>query len=445
MNRVTCSILLSLAVLTQPVLALEKKAPESKAAAPKRIATPGFQPAAEYIEMIQRTNDDKESIQVAVIPLMESTAKRIKEGAKDFRLHLILSAAYEKMGMEELAQSEAEIARSYGEECFKFAQEAFKKKVLSSDFELAMYYYPFVKSEFPDDASLAIVDSLILHKQGKQAEAEALLNSLKNSKDFGIATAIGSLKLEKGQYEKAIALFDKDLSIDPHYDPAIVGKAKALEDLGHYGESLAVILPVYLENMNRNEVAGIAARNYCRLGYFRLALYPALVSMAVARRDEQMQQAKRLVSLLWPKLRKAERQKVLQEVSQVLKLGFFGVRMHFALADVLQKSGFIDEAEQEYRAGLKGDPRHSKAYLHLGEIYQNNYHNGPGAIFNYVKYLHFGGRDPYIEQRVARLLDEDKRYKDIALRIKRKLHPLKNPGLNSNTAEPETKKNEQAS
>ena len=97
---------------------------------------------------------------------------------------------------------------------------------------------------------------------------------------------------------------------------------------------------------------------------------------------------------------------------------------HHSQSDALLQAGFISEAELQFRYGLKLQPAHGRAYLHLGEIYQNNYHDKRTALFCYLKYLCYSN-DPTIKARLVRLAVELERKRDIALRLKNYINRLR--------------------
>ena len=176
-------------------------------------------------------------------------------------------------------------------------------------------------------------------------------------------------------------------------------------------------MPFYLADPYRKNIAGLVSDAFCGLGLYKEALRPAIVSLAVARQEQEMQQAKERIWLIWPRVSASERKSEGEGIASVLDSTVWAARLHFALGDALQKSGFIPEAENQFWRGLKIQPDHDRAYLHLGEIYQNNYHKKTTAVLFYMKYLRYAD-DPVIKARLMRLSSEFARKRDIALRMK---------------------------
>lgn len=375
------------------------------------------------LEKIAAIPDSQRSFELMLLPAMQSWAQALKENPGSFKLHYLLARAYEKMGLEELAQAEILASEAAGTPFREFILACLRKYVLASDFISAMSYYQLAKKYFPDDAAVSITGAILLHSQGNFAEEEELLQAVlkRGKQDLGIATALASVRVVQGRYEEALKLFDRELLLSPDYQPALLGKAKTLERMARYGDCLKIAIPLYLEDTFRPELAQLVASSFSHLGLYRDALQPALVSLAVTADAEQLKQAKRLVVFIWSRLSPNVCRQQLAEVTRVLDKTVYGPRLYFALGDALQNSGFEPEAELQFRTGLKLDRFHARAYLHLAEIYQNYYHNRERAIFNYLRYLHYAGNDNEIQARLARLSAETQRRKDVALRLKRRL------------------------
>ena len=357
--------------------------------------------------------------------IMIQAASNIAAKPDDYRSHFILGKAYEKLGMEELASDEYKKAEESGEQFKEFVLNSLKSKVLASEFAEAMSYYPLAAKFYPKDAAVAITHAIQLHKQGKIEEEEKLLSELsaQGKQDLGVMSALAAIKLEKKQYENALELFDKDLAQNPQYQPAILGKALVLSLLGRHGSSLELALPLYRQGAWSNyELASLVANNFSQLGIYVQAYQPALVSLAVSRRQSELDSAKRRIIFVWKHLSPKQRADGLAEVSEVLNKTMFGPRLHFALGDVLQQADYTQEALAEFRNGLQLEPRHARAYLHIAEIYEKYFHNKSTAMLNYLKYMHYSGGDPLVELRLKRMSLESTRSHDIALRIKRKMY-----------------------
>jgi tetratricopeptide (TPR) repeat protein len=380
--------------------------------------------AIRTVERIQGLSEDPKVLDEQLTPLMEGIAKELKEKPNDYRLHFEMARAYERLGMNEMAADEDHAAESAGKDFAAFAVEALRRKVLASEWDFAMTYFPFAEKYFPKDASVAIIRAIQLGKRGDYAAEEKILQAVLESgqKELGILTVLGSLKAEHGHYREALALFDRDLAMAPQYEPALLGKATVLAKLGYFKQSLAISIPLYLVNPYRRNLAGLVSDSFCHLEQYKNALRPAAVSLAVAGSDSEMETAKKRIALIWPHVSPEERAVEIAGISAVLDSAVsWGARMHFALGDALLKAGFVPEAEVEFNHGLKLQPRHGRAFFHLGEIYQNYYHDNRPAIVYYLRYLSLSG-DPLVKARLARLGEESGRKGDIALRLKRNLH-----------------------
>ncbi len=374
------------------------------------------------IEQLNEMPADSQSLSNDLLPYMQSAAALLKADPNDYRAHFLLGQAYDKLGMEDLAQSEYEASKHSLKSYRNFVLSALKDKLSNNEFSSALVYYPFARELDPNDSSVIIMDAIELGRQGKIEEEEALLSKVIQSAgtQTGVFSTLGSVRFQQGKYAEAIELFNKELSKSPEFEPALLGKARALEASRHYLECIRIAVPLYLKNTLRFELAELVTRAECQLGRYQEAMQPALVSLAVAKQETQMKRAKNTIIFLWPRLAFEQRQAALKEVSDVLDKTIYGARMHFALGDALQKAGFVHAAEEQFRLGLKLEPRHANAYKHLAEIFQYNYHNRSAAIFNYFKYLSYAGNDELIVKRRQRLIDEAGRYKDVALRIKNK-------------------------
>lgn len=376
------------------------------------------------IATIDHIGKQPEEQNEVISKIMNQAAENISIKADDFRSHFILGKAYDKLGMEELANDEYKKAESAGDPFKHFVLNALKTKVMASDFTDALSYYPFASKFFPADPSVAITHAIQLHSQGHIEEEEKLLSSVMASgtQEVGVMSALAAIKLEKREYEVALALFNRDLAQDPQYEAAILGKALVLSKLRRYGESLALALPLYRRGGWSNyELASLVSDNFAQLGIYEQAYQPALVSLAVARRQSEMDSAKRRVIFAWRHLSAQQRSEGLGEVSAVLDKTVFGARLHFALGDALQQAQYYSEAETQFRTGLVLEPKHARAYLHIAEIYETYHHKKSTAIINYLKYLHYSGGDPNIQLRLKRISEENSRNRDIALRLKTRL------------------------
>lgn len=388
------------------------------------------QDAIAAVDTIEQTPPDKASLEKFLMPVMEKAAVGIKQNPLDFRQHFILARAYERLGLEELAGSEYNTAEKSGLPFETFALETLKKKVLASQFGSAMTYYQFAKKFYPKDSSVLITSAIQLHKEGKLDEEEALLKGLVSSGklELGVLTALGSLRLEKLQFEEALKLFDKDLEQNPSYEPALLGKAKTLEQTGRYGSSLAIVIPLYLKDPYRSGLAALVANCFCHLDKYKLAVKPGIVSLAVARTVTEMDQAKSRMNLIWRMVPPAERAPELFSVFALLDRTVYGARMHFALGSALQQAGFMRDAELQFKLGLSMEPDHSSAYLHLADIYQNYYHNRRSTLAALLAYILHAPGDTKVLKRAQRLRQEETKERDIALRIKDRVYlPLTAP------------------
>jgi tetratricopeptide (TPR) repeat protein len=379
------------------------------------------------VERIQGVGDDSKALEETLAPLMEEIARELKDKPNDYRLHFAMARAYERMGMDEMAADEDKAAEASGKDFGAFAVAALKRKVMASEWDSAMTYYPFAAKYFPDDASVGIVKAIQLGKHGELAQEEKILQAVLESgqKELGVLSVLASLKAEKGHYREALPLFDRDLALAPNYEPALLGKATVLAKLGYYKQSLAISVPLYLVNPYRRGLAGLVADSFSQIGQYKNALRPAAVSLAVAAAPAEMDTAKRRIALIWPRVAAKERELEIAGVSSYIDSAVsWGARMHFALGDALLKAGFAPEAEIEFRHGLKLQARHGRAYFHLGEIYQNYYHDNRTAFIFYLKYLSLSD-DPLVKSRLARLAAEAVRKNDIALRLKHYVNGVK--------------------
>lgn len=375
------------------------------------------------VDFIESAPESQESeLKEQLMPLMNKIASALeKSKGEDFRAHFLLSRIYMKLGMEDLAKIEAEKAEKSGLESFKFfALLALQKQVLDSNFQSAAIYFPYAERFFPDDPCTAVYRAIQLHREGKIAEEEKVLEKVleKNKRNYPVLAALAALRAEEGKYKEALSLLDLALAEKSDYEPAQLGKIKVLYNMKHYVDAAALAIDLYQKDYTRFELADLIANSFCHLQMYWEAYQPALVSLAVAQKEKQMGQAKDRIRFLWKELSAQQRSKGLHAVSRRLNQTVFGARFHFALADALQKAGYFRDAENQFKEGLSLDRDHASAYKHLADIYLNNYHMKKTAIAFYHAYLSRVESDTQIEKRLERLLSEFGRKNDIALRLK---------------------------
>ncbi len=377
--------------------------------------------AMNSVTEISALSTDQSVIRAAIPPVMEKLAEILQKNPKNFRAHFLLARCYEKMGMEELANAEDALAEQGGEEYKRFILSCLKDQVQFNHFDAAVAYNVFAEKYYPKDPTVLITKAFQLHKEGKLDEEEKILSGvLSNQKpEPGVYSAIASLKVRKGDYKTAISLFDKELALYPEYEPASLGKAKTLELMHHYKEALVIATPLYLEAIFHYDLATLMADSFLHLSMYSNALDPTLVALAVAQTPEQMKLAKERIRFLWPRLTPQERTVQLDSATKIIDKTAFGPRLHFAIGDALEKAGLYHEAEFQFRSGLKLEPTHASAYQHLGEIYQQQFHDDRTAFVLYTKYLAITD-SPAIRMKWRRLLQMNSKPPDLSQLIKRR-------------------------
>ena len=376
--------------------------------------------------------DNKEKLHI------ENFIEELNKNPNDFRLHFLLARAYNAIGMDSLADDEDKIAELAGQKYVAFVRKAYDGKVIAGEFLGATAFEPFVEKYSPNDPYLSLVKSIKLRRAGKISEAEAVLRStLKRAKQSpadartGLLTSMAALRMEQKQYALAVELFDQELAVNPSYSPALLGKIKALELSGNWGAALRVAIPLYLQNHTQTGLAATVANCLCHTGQYEHAIDPALVSLAMARQEEEMLAAKRRIQLIWSHVPLEHRGKSVMDVSNVFDKTIWGARFHFALGDALQKAGYIEESELQYRLGLRLDPQHASAYLHLAEINKDHYHNPNAAILNYIRYNTLVGGDRKIGTLLRRMSERTLVKHDLARIIKSRYSKRKSPLVQS--------------
>lgn len=377
--------------------------------------------AMNSVTAISAVADDPASIKAQIPAMMEKLAVLVQKDPKNFRAHFLLARCYEKLGMEELSKAEDLAAEAGGEEYKRFVLSCLKDQVQFNHFDAAVAYNAFAEKYYPADPTVLITRAFQLHKEGKLAEEEKILGGIlsHSTQDPGIYSAIASLKVEKGDYKAASLLFDKELSLYPQYEPAILGKAKTLEMMHNYKDAIALASPLYLENIFNYDLAILMSNCFAHLAIYSKSMDSALVALAVAQSPAQMSYAKERIRFLWPRIPAKERTIQVDSITQIIDKTAFGPRLHFALGDVLEKAGSYHEAEYQFRSGLRLEPNHASAYLHLGEIYQNQFHNDRTAFVLYTKFLAVTD-DPKVRAKWNRLLIMNSKKPDLSQRIKRK-------------------------
>lgn len=94
-----------------------------------------------------------------------------------------------------------------------------------------------------NDVDAIVMLSMIAQQQGAMDRSEALLQRCAKlqPKNASHPTNLGKVRVATGQFRKAIESFDKALRIHPTFEPAVAGKADALNQLGEVDEALAVV------------------------------------------------------------------------------------------------------------------------------------------------------------------------------------------------------------
>lgn len=339
----------------------------------------------------------------------------LRRNPSDFRIHFALARAYETKGMYGMADQEDEFCEKAGQPFKDFILKLFKERIDVLDYAGATALFRYVEKNFPDDPSVLFVGAMVLDRQGRLAEAiENLNRAIERKPDsVGVFTLLGSMRMRQGQYEEAVKLFDAELSQHGAFNPAIIGKGKASERLGRYTTSLKLLSPIYREDPLRAGLPESIADCLIQTGNWAPSATPALFSIATAPKYGELQHAKKRIGVIWPRISPQERERALQTVVAYLRkennlprIRYF----YFAFGDALQKSGFWREAKEVFQEGLRYEPDHGRAFLHLGEIAQYNEHDYEGAINNYQKALEYIPANQKVEVETRQMLE---------LRIKR--------------------------
>lgn len=339
----------------------------------------------------------------------------LQRSPNDFRVHFALARAYETKGMFGMADQEDEVCEKAGQPFKDFILTLFKERVAVLDYAGAGSLFRYVAKNFPDDPSVLFVGAIELDRQGRIAEAIENLNRVvkNNPNEIGAFTLLGSMRMRQGQNSEALKLFNEELSQRPAFEPATIGKGKASERLGLYTTSLKVLSPLYQKDPLRNGIAESIADCLIQTGKFVPAATPALFSIATAPKYGELQQAKKRIRVVWPRLTASEREAAVQTVVTYLRKENNLQRIcyfYFAFGDALQKAGLWREAKDVFNEGLKYEPDHGRAFLHLGEIAQFNEHDYHSAVVNYERALEHIPQNQKSEEETRQML---------AVRIKR--------------------------
>lgn len=352
------------------------------------------------VVLLLKTSPVKATINAEPQAGIDELETALRANPNDYRIHFALGRAYEQLGFHGLADEEDEFCEKQGEPFHSYILGIFREKVRSTDYRSADMLYRYVEKHYPSEPSVLLTKALRLHARGHYPQAEKTMRQLLESRaeyEPGTYTYLGQLFLQKQQYKQAIECFDKELAKRPGFEGAIIGKAKALEAMHHYRKAFSLLVDIYQSNPARLGLADTVANCLVGMGDYKTAIDPALLSVAFATKQPDLDRAKRRVQFLWNYSDPKTQREALFSVGNYLDHSAdkipYAKHFHFAMGSLLKKMGVVMLSQDQFYKGLMLEPGHAKALLYLGDMYLEGSFGVEQAKFEKAKDFYGKGLD----------------------------------------------------
>jgi tetratricopeptide (TPR) repeat protein len=357
--------------------------------------------------------------------------EKILEGdPNNARAHLLMGESLELLGLRDQAAEQFKIAVSTGPNYPPAYVGLVKEYLRQGNIRQGKALIQEAKTRFPKDHEIEFWLGNFYQQREELKEAMEQYQAASKSEKpiFGLGSAIAKIELKQRRYYDAIVLAGQDLRLKPNYPLANEIKGMALHHVGRYKDAIAALSIAFAANPYNLEVTYAYAQCLYWLGDYKTAMAPALVNVAFkSRLNGNDPNSKRLLSQIIDRI--GSENAVSQGIVNAgLKYPINKMpAYHFALGDVLDRSGFNRLAMKEYETGLDLEPKFGRAWYRLGLDYESLDGNYKEALNCYEKARKYYPGDKQIVWQQARLEDRlANRKDDLAWQLKDRMRVLTN-------------------
>ncbi|MBX9685609.1 MAG: tetratricopeptide repeat protein, partial [Candidatus Obscuribacterales bacterium] len=338
--------------------------------------------------------------------------------------HFILGRCYERQGLTDLAAEQFEASYKL-DRSPEDSLNRFRHHIESGELAEAYNLRVIVPSDSP---SGKFMHALFLHETGVQNAAETIYNELLKEEDcpLGVATALGTVRMEKQNYTEAIALAEKDLAINKSYMGALLVKSESLLKLGRAAEVLSTLKQAHLEHPFNRRLNSLLYEADCQSGKWEDALRVSLLILSGSDAISFYENAKAQVRKTLKVLPKRRSKEIIAEMSKTIDPTIYGMKFHFFLSQVYFKMRRAYDALEQIEIAIAKDPAFEPSWVERARIKGTLIGDYKGAQKDFL-YAHKlqrsdqGPREAYM--RLSSRIQNEKR--DIALQIKERIRKLK--------------------
>jgi arylsulfatase A-like enzyme/Flp pilus assembly protein TadD len=226
----------------------------------------------------------------------------------------------------------------------------------------------------------AILKAQDAFQRGDAGQAEALLASVQKQdpKMYVIPFLLGESALRKQDWQHAAEQFQRTLELNPNFDNAMTGMARALAKLGRAGDAKTWLNKALLNN----------PQNY--RAWYELGTLEAKANPSIALEDWNKALAiqpnfaflQRDVGML--QFQQKNYAAAVTHLSRASQLGLNEAPLYNFLGIALSQTGQVERAAASYRKALDLDPSLAEAHLNLAYAYER-LNKRPQAVAEYDK------------------------------------------------------------
>lgn len=272
----------------------------------------------------------------------------LKNNPNSAESRLKLGDYYQQHGFDELAREQFAIAFSLDPTCSNKLLRSFEDKFKSGDPSSAFTDWMIVRSVFPDNKNVRLMQELVNRIYGSETEAQSrYLRLMANGS--GLRQINVGLSMHESAYGsplRAFRLAQNDARIRPTYANLLAG-AVALNKLGRYEEARAILLSLYRINPLVEDTLEQLTVSSLRLGKIEAALSPSLLSVLAARLETKVGERRYLSASIIRRIPTDKLTVALESGRKVAdKAGLrarFEAELKAALPDSAQRSAALNE------------------------------------------------------------------------------------------------------
>lgn len=291
-----------------------------------------------------------------------------------------------KKGFEELAQEQFFIADKLDPSIPESTIHQFQTLLNQSGIGTAQAYIQQQEKLYPQDPAVIVMKGILEQSQGQKQKAEFYFQqAFKNHPKLpGLASVLAFLCIKEKQYQEAIRLADRDLSLQKEHANANLAKGEALLLLGCPEQSLPYLQSAFhSDGVDRQITANNLSQAYLMLGKYGEALEPTLTCLAwtaTSDRDDITKLKARLRFLL-DRVKCIEMVNTLKVVVDRVGSPDSKANLYFHVGDLLDQKGYYPYAELLFEDCLELYPHNALLYLRIGMLKerQRDYRNAYGC------------------------------------------------------------------